>query len=193
MGLALVANFILVSLLLLNFETERMVVTLALTLLVTIVSFLDDLDTISVIGWSIPPKLRLVIQILVGAVVGITSIKIGYISNLFGAGVIDLGAYYLQLGDFTLFLIPLIITIVWYVFVFNSLNWSDGIPGLTSGLAFITLFILGVLSFRLYYIDSTLPSQQNSIFTLQILAILLPSVALITYLDAKRYIIIGDT
>jgi len=26
-----------------------------------------------------------------------------------------------------IFIIPLIFTIFWYVFVFNALNWSDGI------------------------------------------------------------------
>jgi len=67
----------------------------------------------------------------VGAVVGITSIKIGYVSGIFG-GVVDLGDYYAVLGDFKVYLIPLLFTVVWYVLVFNSINWSDGVPGLTS-------------------------------------------------------------
>lgn len=193
MGLALVLNYLLVSSLLLGISTERLIIIAILTVLITVVSFLDDMDTISLLGWSIPPAVRLLLQVIVGASVGITSIKIGYISNILGSGVIDLTDYFLQLAGVTIYLIPLIITIAWYVFVFNSLNWSDGVAGLTSGLTLIALIITGILSTRLYLIDDTVASQANSIFVLQILAILIPSVALITYLDTKRYIIIGDT
>ncbi len=48
----------------------------------TCVSFLDDMLNLSA-------KTRLLLQIIIGAIIGITSIKIGYVSNIFG-GVIDL-------------------------------------------------------------------------------------------------------
>jgi hypothetical protein len=68
------------------------------------VSFLDDLDTIfkfskdeklklrtsaeelaevRVTKFAISPKWRLLVQILVGIIVGLTSIKISYVSNIF--------------------------------------------------------------------------------------------------------------
>ncbi|NCP76563.1 hypothetical protein GW830_00230 [bacterium] len=69
-------------------------------------SFVDDLDTIykfdrvsksdikktaEELGnmrrstpFFVPAKVRLMMQIGVGAIIGITSIKIGYISNIFG-------------------------------------------------------------------------------------------------------------
>lgn len=73
---------------------------------VTFVSFIDDLDTIykfdresksdvkktaEELGkmrldtpFFVPAKIRLFMQIGVGAIIGITSIKIGYVSNIFG-------------------------------------------------------------------------------------------------------------
>lgn len=38
-----------------------------------------------------------------------------------------------MIADFrvTIYYIPLFITIFWYVLVFNSVNFSDGVPGLT--------------------------------------------------------------
>jgi len=80
---------------------------------------------------NVSPKIRLCIQILIGAIIGITSIKIGYVSNIFG-GVIDLETYFFEIYQFKIYIIPLLFTIAWYVFVFNALNWSDGIGGNTS-------------------------------------------------------------
>jgi hypothetical protein len=51
------------------------------------VSFFDDMISLS-------PKARLVLQIIIGATIGITSIKIGYISNIFG-GIVDLETLHL--------------------------------------------------------------------------------------------------
>jgi UDP-N-acetylmuramyl pentapeptide phosphotransferase/UDP-N-acetylglucosamine-1-phosphate transferase len=118
-GIALFANFALFALFLVPVMPESMheklYVLLLLGALVSAVSFLDDLDTIykfdrdEKIGikktaeelhgharktrFAVPAKVRLALQIFVGAVVGITSIKIGYVSGIFG-GVVDLGDYY---------------------------------------------------------------------------------------------------
>lgn len=113
--------------------------------IITAVSFLDDMLNLS-------PKIRLLIQITIGAVIGITSIKIGYISNIFG-GVIDLPQYFIEIFQWKIFLIPLVFTIIWYVFVFNALNWSDGIQGNTSGLSLISFFIIFLLGLKLYLSD----------------------------------------
>ena len=77
---------------------------------------------------------RLIMQIGVGLVIGVTSIKISYISNIFG-GITPLNDYFFQfsLGEnlLMIYYIPLLLTVFWYVLVFNSINFSDGIPGLT--------------------------------------------------------------
>lgn len=152
-GIAFFVNFALFALLLVPVmpETmrEKLYVLLILGALVSAVSFLDDLDTIykfdrdEKVGikktseelqgharktpFAVPAKARLALQIFVGAVVGITSIKIGYVSGLFG-GVVELTDYYAVFGDLKVYLVPLLFTVVWYVLVFNSINWSDGVP-----------------------------------------------------------------
>lgn len=114
-GIAFFANFALFAALLVPLMPdsmhEKLYVLLALGALVSAVSFLDDLDTIykfdrdEKVGikktsdelqgharktpFAVPAKVRLALQVFVGAVVGITSIKIGYVSGLFG-GVVDL-------------------------------------------------------------------------------------------------------
>ena len=55
----------------------------------TAISFIDDMDTIGKSPVKIPPIFRLLMQIAVGAIIGITSIKIAYISNIFG-GILSL-------------------------------------------------------------------------------------------------------
>ncbi len=99
---------------------------------ITLISFFDDLLDLS-------PKIRLAIQILIWAVIWITSIKIGYVSNIFW-WIINLETYFFEIFNFKIYLIPLFFTIFWYVFVFNSLNWSDWIQGNTSGISAISFF-----------------------------------------------------
>ena len=177
---------------------KRLWIFVALGGLVTIVSFLDDLDTIGKIWFSVPPWVRLFFQIWVGATIGITSIKISYLSNIFwGAGAIFLDWYFstFTLGNITLtiYYIPILVTIFWYVLVMNALNWSDGIPGLTGGISVIAFIILMGLAIKLYLIDTTLPSQENSRFVLTILMVLLPATFLLTRSDISRHGLMGDS
>lgn len=50
-------------------------------------------------------------------------------------GIVPLDSFYwnLEINNFliTIYWIPLIVTILWYVVVFNAVNFSDGVPGLT--------------------------------------------------------------
>ena len=94
---------------------------------------------------------------------------------------------------YTVYYIPLLITIAWYVLVFNSVNFSDGIPGLTGGFSLITFLILGCLALKLYMTDTTEASQENSQFILILLAILIPITFLVTRLDIRRLGIMGDS
>jgi hypothetical protein len=84
--------------------SEKLVILLSLGAGVTLVSFFDDLDTIykfskdeksklrtsaeelsqvRVTRFAISPKWRLALQVFVGIIVGLTSIKISYVSNIF--------------------------------------------------------------------------------------------------------------
>lgn len=57
----------------------------------------------------------------------------------------------------------------------------------------ISFIILGILAVKLYFNDTSLSSQQNSIFILSILMILIPATFFLTQADIKRDIIMGDS
>jgi UDP-GlcNAc:undecaprenyl-phosphate GlcNAc-1-phosphate transferase len=175
---------------------KKLFIVLSLSAIIWIISALDDLDTIGKSRISVPPILRLLMQIWVGLIIGITSIKISYISNLFG-GTLRLDEYFFQLELFgklfTIYYIPLLITVFWYVLVFNSINFSDGIPGLAGGFSLISFVILWFLALKLYFTDTTEAAVENSQFILILVMILIPITALVTYRDIERTGIMGDS
>ncbi|MDD3145256.1 MAG: MraY family glycosyltransferase [Candidatus Gracilibacteria bacterium] len=152
---------------------------------ITSISFVDDMLNVS-------PKIRLVIQIIIGAVIGITSIKIGYISNIFG-GVLDLETYHFEIFNYTIYIIPLFFTIVWYVFIFNALNWSDGIQGNTSGLSLISFLILFLLGAILFENDNYVGGVINAVFIMKISLILVGIILPFWRFDFNEKILMGDS
>lgn len=198
-------NFAFISLILVALGevalTEKLLILLLLGFIVTAVSFMDDLDTIFKFDrkqktlplrtaedlakvrktpFAISPKARLVFQICVGAIVGLTTIKISYVSGIFG-GIVQLDTFAIMLLGYEVFLVPLIFTIIWYVLVFNSVNWSDGIPGLTAGLTTIALIVIAILTVRFYLVDETPALRENSVFVFGIISILLPTMLVAWY------------
>ncbi|MDD5769374.1 MAG: hypothetical protein PHE25_00250 [Candidatus Gracilibacteria bacterium] len=141
---------------------------------------------------NVSPKIRLLIQIIIGAIIGLTAIKVGYISNIFG-GVINLDKYFLEILNFKIYIISLIFTIVWYVFIFNSLNWTDGIEGNTSGLSIINFIIIFLLGFKLYYTDNYIGGIENAKFIMKISLILIGILLPFFYFDYKQKILMGDS
>lgn len=173
---------------------KRFAIVLIVGALLNLISFIDDLDTIGKSPFRVPPIFRLGMQILVGAIIGLTSIKITYISNIFG-GILSIDDLFWQfeiLGK-TVNIFPMLVTIVWYVLIFNAVNFSDGVPGITGGFGLISFIILGILAIKLYTMDATLASKQNSIFLLTILAIIIPVTFFLTRADIRRDVIMGDT
>ncbi len=153
---------------------------------ITLMSFADDMLSLSA-------KTRLLLQIIIGAVIGITSIKIGYVSNIFW-GVINLETWSFMLFDMKeVFIIPLIFTIIWYVFVFNALNWSDGIQGNTSGLSMICFFVIFLLWVKLYLTDSYLGWRENAEFIMQMSIILVWVLLPFVYFDYREKILMWDS
>lgn len=192
--------------------SEKLLVLLILGFIVTAVSFLDDLDTIHKYDrdeksiqprisemqkpretpFAVSPKIRLALQILVGLVVGLTSIKISYVSNIFG-GILQLDWLSFRAFGFEVFVIPVLFTIAWYVLVFNSVNWSDGLPGLTSGLTSIAFVVVGILTVRFYFLDQTPALRENSIFVFSILAVCLPATLFGWFLGMRPRMLLGDS
>lgn len=192
LGIILFIGFLLLSAVFFDFWYTKLLIILLFGWLVSVVSFLDDMETISLSKIHISPAFRLWMQVLVGILVGATSIKIGYVSGLFG-DIISLTNLGFNLWPFHVYPIPLLFTVVWYVLVFNAINWSDGLPWIASGFSLVTLLILAVLTLKLYFIDPSGSSQENSVFVLKNLSILIPSVAILAYLDSTRKLIIGDS
>jgi UDP-GlcNAc:undecaprenyl-phosphate/decaprenyl-phosphate GlcNAc-1-phosphate transferase len=171
---------------------KRLLIVLIIGIGISLVSFVDDLDTIGKSWIRVPPLVRLLMQIGVGAVIGLTSIKITYMSGLFG-DIINLDNYSTIFLGYQIWYIPVLVTIFWYVLVFNSVNFSDGVPGLTGGFALISFVILGLLAVKLLITDTTIASQENSRFLLAILAVIIPITYFLTRADISRHVIMGDS
>lgn len=115
-------------------------------------------------------------------------------TNIFG-GIIQLDQFsYLQFsfGQFTVYLLPLALTCIWYVLVMNAINWSDNGRAMTSSVSLVTLVILAGLSLKLYLTDTTIASQNNSLFVLSFLTILIPTLFVFWRFDVRRACIVGD-
>lgn len=158
----------------------------------TALSFLDDLDTIGKLPIRISPIVRLVFQVLAGVAIGMTSIKIGYVSGLFG-GIVHLDQYSITALGYEIFFIPILFTVAWYVLVFNAVNWSDGLPGLTGSFSLVAFLVIAVLTTRLYLVDATEAARENSRLVFLLLATVLPPLLLIGWADMKRKLLMGDT
>lgn len=153
--------------------------------IITTVSFIDDI-------WEVSPKLRLLMQIWIWAIMALTTVKIWYVSNIFG-WILHLDQFNFELLWLHINIIPLFFTIFWYVLVFNSINWSDWIPWLTSGLTTISLFIILILSIKLFMIDKSILAKENSEFVIKLIAIILPTVFIFSLLDPKPRMLMWDS
>ena len=115
-------------------------------------------------------------------------------SNIFG-GIISLDTFEVlqwTVADKTIYFIPLVATVIWYVLVMNAINWSDNGRAMTSSVSLVTLIILAGLSVKLYLTDTTIASQNNSLFVLSFLAILIPTLFVFWRFDVRRACIVGD-
>lgn len=152
---------------------------------VTLVSFIDDMLKIS-------PKIRLLLQIIIWATIWITSIKIGYISNIFG-WIINLETYYIDILQFKIFIIPLFFTIIWYVFIFNALNWTDGIEWNTTWLSIISFTILFLLWIILFNNDNYEWWIENAKFIMTTSIILVGILIPFWFFDIKERLLMWDS
>lgn len=174
---------------------KRFLIFLLVGAIISVISFVDDMDTIAKSKIKIPPIFRLGMQILVGVIMGLTSFKIAYVSNLFGGLFhLDDPTWQIELWGYTINYFSIFVTIFWYVLIFNAVNFSDWVPGITGWFAFISLLILGILAIKLYFFDNfSIAHQENSRFILTILAIILPAVFWLTKADIRRDVIMGDS
>jgi len=153
--------------------------------IITLISFIDDILNVS-------PKIRLIIQIIIWATIWLTAIKVGYISNIFG-WVIDLDKYFLEILNYKIYIISLIFTVIWYVFIFNSLNWTDWIEWNTSWLSIISFFIIFLLWIILLNKDNYEWWINNAKFIINLSIILIWILVPFFYFDYKQKILMWDS
>jgi len=99
-------------------------------LILLAISFIDDRK-------PLPASLRLFSHLFSALLVYFLGVEISTISHPW------LDTNILWLSDLLFF--PLIITVIWIVFIQNALNWFDGLKGLSVGTSGIGFFILGLL------------------------------------------------
>jgi UDP-GlcNAc:undecaprenyl-phosphate GlcNAc-1-phosphate transferase len=90
--------------------------------------------------WEIDWKVQLFFQIAIVVLIFILGVQVEYITNP-GGGIImlNVGKYLLP---------SLLVMIIWFVLIINSMNWLDGIDGLSSGVTLIGAITIFFLSLR---------------------------------------------
>jgi UDP-GlcNAc:undecaprenyl-phosphate/decaprenyl-phosphate GlcNAc-1-phosphate transferase len=86
-------------------------------------------------------KTQLFFQIAVSVLVFIFGIRIYYITNPFTGGIFSLDSGFSVI-------ISIGLVIFWIVFVMDCINWSDGIDGLSGGIAFLSAVTIFFLSLK---------------------------------------------
>jgi len=94
------------------------------------------IDDIKQLSW----KLQLLFQASVVLFVYLIGVRLQYISN-------PLGGIFL-FNDYFSCSIGLIVVLVWTLFLMNSMNWIDGVDGVSSGITFIGGVVIFILSLR---------------------------------------------
>lgn len=134
--------------------SKEILALLAGVILLTTVSFLDD-------AFCLPPALRLFFQIVAAGILVLGGVGITHLTNPLG-GVFDLTTFDWNLGSFFgaeyhLTLLADIFTIIWVLLLVNSLNWLDGVAGLSSGIAGLAALVIFFLAARegYHYFDQS--------------------------------------
>lgn len=119
--------------------------------LTLVIGLIDDIKGMS-------PKARLLFNFVAAGIAVAAGIGIAYVTNPFGAGVIDLSnprlSFYLFGRLHEIWLWPDIFALLWIPVLMNAINWSSGVDGQASGMIAIAAFVIGLLSFS-YSADIT--------------------------------------
>jgi len=174
-GVTIVLAFLIGAAIFLKWE-NRLLIFLGLALLVAMVSFLDDLKGIS-------PYIRLLLQIGAGAALYFSGIQVMALPNPIGP---EINLMSWQWGGVAV--LSLLATIFWLLLIMNTLNWSDGLNGLASGVSAIASLVIFLLAVKpgIHLVDQT---------PVAVMALLLASILLV-FAAQEFYparILMGDT
>lgn len=136
-GILIYFGFVILTLIFFDLDIKLISLMIGSSLLV-LVSFIDD-------RVGLPATFRLFVQLIVAIIMVLGGIGVEAITNPFG-GALDLSKKLISfdfLGfEFNIMLFSALLTIFWLMLVVNTMNWLDGIPGLTSGISTIGCLIL---------------------------------------------------
>src|SRR3989338_4842128 len=138
-GLAMFSAFVICVGLFIPLTRPFLGVLVGLSVIVAM-SFADD-------RWMVPPRFRLMGQVVAGLIVVASGVGIRSLTNPFG-GVLVLDQIRFSFFGTEILLLGGLFTILWIVFVINSMNFFDGVPGLLSGVSCLAFLVLALLSLR---------------------------------------------
>ena len=117
------------------FITMEIYGLLASSLILLVVGLWDDLREIL---W----KIQLFFQVAVSVLIFVVGIRIYYITNPFTGGIFNMDTSWMVLAS-------IFLVVFWILVIINSINWLDGIDGLSGGVTLIsaaTIFFLSLKS-----------------------------------------------
>jgi len=124
-------------------------------LLLTVVGVLDDI-------YDISPYVRLFTGLVASLIVIGSGIGIAYVSNPFGAGVIDLShpqiVFDLFGSSHAIWILADLFALIFIMWNMNIINWANGVDGQLPGFVTTAAIIIGLLS--LNFVDD--PTQFNT-------------------------------
>lgn len=108
--------------------------------------------------FDLNPYLRFGTNLLAALIVIGAGIGIGFVTNPFGSGVIDLTHLQFSFNFWgqtrTILILADLFALIWIPFVMNAINWSKGLDGQLPGIVVVAAVVIGFLSLR-YSADIT--------------------------------------
>lgn len=147
-GIPLFAGIFITSIILIPFTPVTKAIFLS-AFIALIVGVIDD--KLNASGKDISPYFRFLSNILCAGIIISAGVTVHFITSPLG-GIIPFGQMSLpflsiNLGD--------IIAGFWIIWVMTMLNWSKGVDGQMPGIVAISAFVIGILSLRFPFIDTT--------------------------------------
>lgn len=180
-GLAIFSAFLLSVLIFVDLDRSVMGLLVGGGL-IALIGFLDDLLSLS-------PFLRLFCQFLAAAIlaffgIGILSINLPFI------GVVDFNRVLVEFLGVSIPLVSALFTIIWIMAIINTVNFIDGVSGLTSGVTFLGAMTIFILSVHPTIHEN--PESQVAVATISIIVAMV-SLAFLLFDFPKPKMLMGDT
>lgn len=123
--------------------TKTTIFLYAGSFLALVVGILDD-------KFDLSPYLRFGLNTLSAIIVVAGGISIPFVTSPFGGTLhLDFFTIPLQLFNLSILVTPsAIISVIWFVWVMNMLNWSKGVDGQMPGIIVVSAVVIGLLSLR---------------------------------------------